>query len=190
MKNTSTMKNLVSKDSFKTSYFFAIYLPFVPVICLLLSQVVRWKCFQNNYFKPVFSRLILSLAYSISDNILTLKRISLTLSSMYISFSRVIMSSKDVRSWLYFDKITSILYLIPALTPNNKLQNQVTRQRYSDFPTFGQEWWSYLLTYFRNWPLLEKPPMWQPLKKFPALYGTRMFIAVVIKHLLVLDHSG
>jgi hypothetical protein len=31
----------------------------------------------------------------------------------------------------------------------------------------------YLLTYLRSWALLEEPPIVQPLKKFPAFYGTR-----------------
>jgi hypothetical protein len=31
------------------------------------------------------------------------------------------------------------------------------------------------LTYLRSWALLEKPPIVQPLKSFPAFYGTRRF---------------
>jgi hypothetical protein len=34
---------------------------------------------------------------------------------------------------------------------------------------------SYLLTYLRSWALLEKPPIVQPLKNFPAFYGTGRF---------------
>jgi hypothetical protein len=34
----------------------------------------------------------------------------------------------------------------------------------------------YLLTYLRSWALLEKLPIVQPLKNFPAFYGTRSFI--------------
>jgi hypothetical protein len=34
---------------------------------------------------------------------------------------------------------------------------------------------SYLLTYSRSWALLEEPPIVQPLKNFPACYGTRRF---------------
>jgi hypothetical protein len=37
---------------------------------------------------------------------------------------------------------------------------------------------TYLLTYLRSWALLEKPPIVQPLKNFPAFYGTRGFITV------------
>jgi hypothetical protein len=36
----------------------------------------------------------------------------------------------------------------------------------------------YLLTYLRSRALLEKPPIVQPLKNFPAFYGTRRFITV------------
>jgi hypothetical protein len=32
-----------------------------------------------------------------------------------------------------------------------------------------------LLTYTRSWTLLEEPPIVQPLKNFPAFYGTRRF---------------
>jgi hypothetical protein len=32
-----------------------------------------------------------------------------------------------------------------------------------------------ILTYSRSWALLEEPPIVQPLKKFPAFYGTRRF---------------
>jgi hypothetical protein len=35
-----------------------------------------------------------------------------------------------------------------------------------------------LLTYLRSWALLEKLPIVQPLKNFPAFYGTRRFIIV------------
>jgi hypothetical protein len=35
---------------------------------------------------------------------------------------------------------------------------------------------TYLLTYLRSWALLEKPPIVQPLKNFPAFYGTRRLI--------------
>jgi hypothetical protein len=34
----------------------------------------------------------------------------------------------------------------------------------------------YLLTYLRSWALLEEPPIVQPLKNFPAFYGTHRFI--------------
>jgi hypothetical protein len=34
---------------------------------------------------------------------------------------------------------------------------------------------TYLLTYLWSWDLLEKPPIVQPLKNFPAFYGTRKF---------------
>jgi hypothetical protein len=37
------------------------------------------------------------------------------------------------------------------------------------------------LTHSRSWALLEKSPIVQPLKKFPAFYGTRRFIAVFKK---------
>jgi hypothetical protein len=32
------------------------------------------------------------------------------------------------------------------------------------------------ITYLRSWALLEKLPIVQPLKNFPAYYGTRRFI--------------
>jgi hypothetical protein len=35
---------------------------------------------------------------------------------------------------------------------------------------------TYLLTYSWSWALLEKLPIVQPLKNFPAFYGTRKFI--------------
>jgi hypothetical protein len=35
----------------------------------------------------------------------------------------------------------------------------------------------------RSWVLLEKPPVTQPLKKFPTFYGTRNFIAVFTRAL-------
>jgi hypothetical protein len=38
--------------------------------------------------------------------------------------------------------------------------------------------YEYILTYLRSWALLEKLPIVQPLKKLPAFYGTRRFIAV------------
>jgi hypothetical protein len=41
----------------------------------------------------------------------------------------------------------------------------------------------YLLTYLRNWALLEKPPIVQPLKNFPAFYGTWRFITVFTRAL-------
>jgi hypothetical protein len=34
------------------------------------------------------------------------------------------------------------------------------------------------LTHSRSWALLEKPPIVQPLKNFPAFYGTRRFITM------------
>jgi hypothetical protein len=34
---------------------------------------------------------------------------------------------------------------------------------------------TYLLTYLRGWAHLEEPPIVQPLKNFPAFYGTRRF---------------
>jgi hypothetical protein len=40
-----------------------------------------------------------------------------------------------------------------------------------------------LLTYLRSWALLEKPPIVQPLKNFPAFYGTRRFITVFTRTL-------
>jgi hypothetical protein len=33
-------------------------------------------------------------------------------------------------------------------------------------------WFSLILTYLRSWALLEGPPIVQPLKNFPAFYGT------------------
>jgi hypothetical protein len=39
------------------------------------------------------------------------------------------------------------------------------------------------LTYLWNWVLLEKPPIVQVLKNFPALYGTRKFITVFTRAL-------
>jgi hypothetical protein len=41
----------------------------------------------------------------------------------------------------------------------------------------------YLLTYLRSWVLPEKLPIVQPLKKFPAFYGTRKFITVFTRAL-------
>jgi hypothetical protein len=38
--------------------------------------------------------------------------------------------------------------------------------------------YNYLLTYLRSWALLQKLPIMQPLKNFPAFYGTRRFITV------------
>jgi hypothetical protein len=38
-------------------------------------------------------------------------------------------------------------------------------------------------TYLRSWALLENPPIVQPLKNFPAFYGTRTFITVFIRAL-------
>jgi hypothetical protein len=40
-----------------------------------------------------------------------------------------------------------------------------------------------ILTYSRSWALLEKPPIVQPLKNFPAFYGNRRFITVFTKAL-------
>jgi hypothetical protein len=40
-----------------------------------------------------------------------------------------------------------------------------------------------LLTYLRSWALLEKPPIVQPLKNFPAFYGTRRFSTVFTRAL-------
>jgi hypothetical protein len=40
-----------------------------------------------------------------------------------------------------------------------------------------------LLTYLRSWALLEKPPIEQPLKNFPAFYGTWRFITVFTRAL-------
>jgi hypothetical protein len=43
---------------------------------------------------------------------------------------------------------------------------------------------SYLIfTHSWSWALLEKPPAVQPLKKFPAFYGTRRFITVFTRTL-------
>jgi hypothetical protein len=42
---------------------------------------------------------------------------------------------------------------------------------------------TYLLTYLRSWALLEKPPIVQPLKNFPAFYETRRFNAVFTRAL-------
>jgi hypothetical protein len=41
----------------------------------------------------------------------------------------------------------------------------------------------YLLTYLRSWALLEGSSIVQPLKKFPAFYGTRRFNAVFTRAL-------
>jgi hypothetical protein len=40
-----------------------------------------------------------------------------------------------------------------------------------------------LLTYPRSWALLEEPPIVQPLKNFPAFYGTRKFNTVFTRAL-------
>jgi hypothetical protein len=40
-----------------------------------------------------------------------------------------------------------------------------------------------ILTYLRSWALLEEPPIVQPLKNFPAFYGTRMFNTVFTRTL-------
>jgi hypothetical protein len=42
---------------------------------------------------------------------------------------------------------------------------------------------TYLLTYSWSWALLEKLPIVQPLKNFPAFYGTRMFITAFTRAL-------
>jgi hypothetical protein len=42
---------------------------------------------------------------------------------------------------------------------------------------------AYLLPYLWSWALFEKPRIVQPLKNFPALYGTRRFIAVFTRAL-------
>jgi hypothetical protein len=39
----------------------------------------------------------------------------------------------------------------------------------------------YILNYSRSWALREEPPIVQPLKKFPACYGTRRFNTVFTK---------
>jgi hypothetical protein len=44
-------------------------------------------------------------------------------------------------------------------------------------------WTVILLTYLRSWALLEEPPIVQPLKKFPAFYGTRRFNTVFTRAL-------
>jgi hypothetical protein len=41
----------------------------------------------------------------------------------------------------------------------------------------------YLLTYSWRWALLEKLPIVQPLKNFPAFYGTRRFITALTRAL-------
>jgi hypothetical protein len=41
----------------------------------------------------------------------------------------------------------------------------------------------YIITYLRSWALLEKLPIAQPLKNFPAFYGTRRFITVFTRAL-------
>jgi hypothetical protein len=40
-----------------------------------------------------------------------------------------------------------------------------------------------ILTYLRSWALLEEPPIVQPLKNFPAFYGTRRFNNVFTRDL-------
>jgi hypothetical protein len=42
---------------------------------------------------------------------------------------------------------------------------------------------TYLFTYLRSWALLEEPPIVQPLKNLPTLYGTRMFNTVFTRAL-------
>jgi hypothetical protein len=42
---------------------------------------------------------------------------------------------------------------------------------------------TYLLTYLRSWALLEKPPIVQSLKNFPAFHGTRRFNTVFTRAL-------
>jgi hypothetical protein len=42
---------------------------------------------------------------------------------------------------------------------------------------------TYLLTYSWSWALLEKLPFVQPLKNFPAFYGTRRFITAFTRAL-------
>jgi hypothetical protein len=41
----------------------------------------------------------------------------------------------------------------------------------------------YLLLYFRRWALLEKLPIVQPIKNFPAFYETRSFITMFTRAL-------
>jgi hypothetical protein len=41
----------------------------------------------------------------------------------------------------------------------------------------------YLFTYTRSWALLEKPPILQPLKNFPAFYGAQSFNTVFTRAL-------
>jgi hypothetical protein len=48
---------------------------------------------------------------------------------------------------------------------------------------FKHPWVLYLLTSSRSWALLEEPPIVQPLKNFPAFYGTRRFNTVFTRAL-------
>jgi hypothetical protein len=52
--------------------------------------------------------------------------------------------------------------------------------RFNDFLNFK---FTYLLFYLWSWVLLEKPPIVQLLKNFPAFYGTRRFSAVFTRAL-------
>jgi hypothetical protein len=48
---------------------------------------------------------------------------------------------------------------------------------------FKQTLGYYLLTYLRSWALLEKLPIVQLLKNFPAFYGTQRFSTVFTRSL-------
>jgi hypothetical protein len=47
---------------------------------------------------------------------------------------------------------------------------------------FSFETWKYLFTHSWSWALLEKLPIVQPLKNFPAFYGTRRFLSFWPSH--------
>jgi hypothetical protein len=84
----------------------------------------------------------------------------------------------DLKDTIHFD----YLFLIHLQVQN--LWHQDDSDMQADYPhVFYMNFIVYLLTYLRIWALLEEPPIVQPLKNFPAFYGTRRLNTVFARAL-------
>jgi hypothetical protein len=79
--------------------------------------------------------------------------------------------------------------LVPRIFPSLKIRRPPPRHSSHEVGTlpldYGARFYVILtvLTYSWNWAVLEEPPIVQPLKNFPAFYGTRRFNTVFTRAL-------
>jgi hypothetical protein len=92
--------------------------------------------------------------------------------------------------WIWLESRSMIAFSISGVWPLGSINfdNTTSEEKDTDLNTWTTPLVrcnknSYLLTYSWSWALLEKLPIVQPLKKFPAFYGIWRFITVFTRAL-------